>query len=90
MTTTLEHNNQPAEWSPFYRKVINEYGIPITPGAVITLCAWCSKHQTDTLKLAGYSVSHGICKECYDDTLNKVNYYIKNSPDFASNKLKSN
>lgn len=90
MTTTLEFKNQPVEWSPFYRKVINENGLAISAGEVITLCAWCLKHQTDTLKLAGYSVSHGICAECYKDTLNKVNYYLKNSRDFTSKILNLN
>jgi hypothetical protein len=63
--STLEVNGIPATFEP-ETMAVHANSIPVEPGAQVELCSWCDpkKFLTQSLHLAGYKVSHGICDPC--------------------------
>ncbi len=73
MKAAIEYNNQPAEHNVRVNEVFQD-GFPIPTGSLVSVCAWCSTSTlTCWLVKAGYQVSHGVCRECSTNFLNKKN-----------------
>ena len=65
MMAALEHDGRAAQFCPETMAVHCD-GLPVGPPAVVHVCAWCDakKFLTHSLVLAGYKVSHGVCRAC--------------------------
>lgn len=65
MMAALEYDGSKAEFCPETMAVHCD-GLPVGPPAVVHVCAWCDpkKFMTQSLVLAGYKVSHGVCRAC--------------------------
>lgn len=65
MMAALEHDGRAAQFCPETMAVHCD-GLPVGPPAVVHVCAWCDakKFLTQSLVLAGYKVSHGVCRAC--------------------------
>lgn len=65
MIAALEYDGSKAEFCPETMAVHCD-GLPVGPPAVVHVCAWCDRKKflTKSLVLAGYKVSHGVCRAC--------------------------
>ena len=70
----LTYNFSPARFNEFTNAVHDEQGNVIPPGQIIGICAWCDvlKSMTNTLHLAGYKTSRGICNDCAEKEMIKL------------------
>ena len=65
MIAALEYDGSKAEFCP-ETMAVHCNSLPVGPPAVVHVCAWCDpkKFLTQSLVLAGYKVSHGVCRAC--------------------------
>ena len=80
MKYPIEHNGNQAFVVGGTDNVVEAYGCgrfiwPVANAETIHVCAWhdSTKHATQRLTDAGFTVSHGICESCNQRMLEEVN-----------------